>query len=666
MSMSVQYLKGVGPVRARQLARLGIFTLADLVHHYPRGYQKRNLVPISRLWELQGQMVLVRGAIVDTPSERGNRNVKVLSATIADGTGYVRCTWFNQSYLKGKLRQGQKIMVAGKFSPEYKNIVVEEFSLDGALPEIQAQYNLTEGITNSVMAKIIQRALAEHRREELFPLPFRERYKLLTQELALTEIHCPRNAETLEQAMYTLKFQELFLYQLSFIYWRRLRQQVQTFSLKGQPELLATLEAAWGFKFTQDQVRAVAEIQADLGQEQPMNRLLQGDVGSGKTAVAGHALFTCALNGYKAVLMAPTEVVANQHFSTLEPVARSLATPLRLLTGSSSKRERDEIAQVLQAQGGLILVGTHAVFQDRVKIRDLALVVTDEQHRFGVGQRFSLAQKGDNPHVLVMSATPIPRTLAMSLYGDLDVSTLRNKPGGRKPVKTYVVSSSRRQKVLDFISREMAQGNVGYIVCPLIEESDKVNALSLAEYQEILARGLPGWCKYGILHGRMGGAEKEAMVQALKEGKIHLLLATTVVEVGVDVGNATFIVIENSERFGLAQLHQLRGRVGRRQCQGYCFLLTDGQETQRLKILEESNDGMAVAMADLKLRGSGQFLGQRQHGLNEFRLADVVRDGEIAKISRAAALEVCGKLEAEPGWQKVFSLVKTNIGNLKS
>jgi ATP-dependent DNA helicase RecG len=666
MSTSVQYLKGVGPVRARQLARLGIFTVTDLAHHYPRGYQKRNLVAINRLWGQPGEMVMVRGAIIDAPSERGNRNVKVLSATIADGTGHVRCTWFNQSYLKGKLRLGQKIMVAGKFTPQYRNIVVEEFSLDGELPEIQAQYNLTEGISNSVMAALIRRALEEYREEELFPLFFRERYALLHEKKALAEIHCPQSSETLKQARYTLKFRELFLYQLSFIYWRRLRRQVQTFALKPRPELLARLEATWGFKFTADQARATAEIQADLGQEQPMNRLLQGDVGSGKTAVAGHALFTCALNGYKAVLMAPTEVVASQHFSTLEPAARSLNVSLRLLTGSSKKREREELDEVLQDRGGLILVGTHAVFQDRVQIRDLALVVTDEQHRFGVGQRFSLAQKGDSPHVLVMSATPIPRTLAMSLYGDLDVSTLRTKPGGRKPVKTYVVHSSRRQKVLDFISREMVRGNVGYIICPLIEESDKVSALSLAEYQEILTRGLPDWCRYGVLHGRMSGAEKEAMVQSLKEGKIHLLLATTVVEVGVDVGNATFIVVENSERFGLAQLHQLRGRVGRRQNQGYCFLLTDGQETERLKILEESNDGMAVAMADLKLRGSGQFLGQRQHGLNEFRLADVLRDGQIAKVSRAAAQEVCSQLENEPDWRKVYDLVMTNIGNLKS
>lgn len=665
MSTPVQYLKGVGPVRARQLAKLALFTATDVVHHYPRDYQIRRQIPISRVVTMPGQLVLVRGAIVDAPRERGRR-VKLLAATIADGTGQVRCTWFNQGYLKGKLHRGQSIMVAGKYSREYRNIVVEEFSLEGELPEIQAQYSLTEGITNASMARIVQRALKEYREEELLPPEFRATYKLLSDQEALTEIHCPQSAEVLARAQYTLKFRELFLYQLSFVHWRRLRSEILAYSMVPQPDLWTALESVWGFSLTEDQRRAVAEIEADLGQVRPMNRLLQGDVGSGKTAVAAHALFIVAQNGYKAVMMAPTEIVASQHFHTLEAAAGKFNLPLFSLTGSSTKLAREEIEEKLQAPGGLVLVGTHAVFQDRIKIQDLALVITDEQHRFGVGQRFALAQKGDNPHVLVMSATPIPRTLAMTLYGDLDVSTLRNKPGGRKPVKTFVVPSGRRQKVLDFISKEMAQGNVGYIVCPLIEESDKVDALSLEQYQEILTRGLPDWVRFAILHGRMGGPEKESVVQSLSQGKIHLLLTTTVVEVGVDVGNATFIVIENSERFGLAQLHQLRGRVGRRESQGYCFLLTDGQETERLKILEGSNDGLAVAMADLKLRGSGQFLGQRQHGLNEFRLADVVQDAEIAKVSRAAALEVSPQLATAPHWQKVFQQVMINIGNLKS
>lgn len=665
MSTPVQYLKGVGPVRARQLARLGIFTAGDVVHHYPRDYHKRSLVAINRLSTMPGKLVLVRGTIVDVP-RLGGRRVRHIAATIADGTGSVRCTWFNQGYLKDKLRMGQSIMVAGKYSQEYRNVVVEEFSLEGSLPEIQAQYSLTEGITNGNMASIVQRALTEYGQDELFPLQFRARYRLLPDREALTQIHCPHSAEALTRAQYTLKFRELFLYQLSFIQWRRLRSEVQTFPLDPQPNVQDSLEAVWGFTFTEDQKRAVAEVEADLRLTRPMNRLLQGDVGSGKTAVAAHALFTCAQNGYKAVLMVPTEIVASQHFHTLEATAQELNIPLFLLTGSSTKSMRQGMEDKLRAPGGVILVGTHAVFQENVIIQGLALVITDEQHRFGVGQRFALTEKGDNPHVMVMSATPIPRTLAMTLYGDLDVSTLQHKPGGRKPVKTYVVDSGRRQKVLDFISKEIAQGNVGYIVCPLIEESDKVDALSLEKYQEILTRGLPEWVRFAILHGRMTGPEKEQVVQSLSRGSIHLLLTTTVVEVGVDVGNATFMVIENSERFGLAQLHQLRGRVGRRESQSYCFLLTDGYETERLKILEESNDGMAVAMADLKLRGSGQFLGQRQHGLNEFRLADVVRDAEIAKVSRAAALEVSAVLETEPLWQEVFQMVKSNIGNLKS
>lgn len=665
MSTSIQYLKGVGPGRARKMAKLGILTVADLLHHYPREYQRRNLVPISRLPELSGQTVLIQGRIMGTPQTRG-RKVRLLTATIGDKTGYVRSTWFNQDYLKAKLQPGQSLMLAGKYSSEYRNFVVAEFNLEGELPEIQPQYSLTEGILNSTIMSMVQQALPKYSGGELFSPEFRTKYKLLSDCETLAEIHCPSTWDLLGAAQYTIKFKELFLYQLSFIYWRQLKEQAETFSHRPCPSLLGSLQAILGFKFTADQVRAVAEIEADLKLIRPMNRLLQGDVGSGKTAVAIHALFTCALNGYKAVLMVPTEIVASQHYTTLQVVADALKLPLYLLTGSTKKPQRDEIEAKLQEQCGLVLVGTHAVFQDRVEIRDLALAVTDEQHRFGVGQRFALADKGDNPHVLVMSATPIPRTLAMTIYGDLDISTLQDKPGGRKKVKTYVVHSSRRQKVLDFIAKQMTQGYVGYIVCPLIEDSDKVDALSLEKYQAILAQGLPAWCKYGILHGRMSGTEKQLVLDSFREGKTQLLLATTVVEVGVDVGNATFIVIENSERFGLAQLHQLRGRVGRRENQSYCFLLTEGQETERLKILENSDDGMAVAMADLTLRGSGQFLGQRQHGLNEFRLADLIRDREIAKIARVAAMEVGSILETEPDWQKVYEQVLLNIGNLKS
>lgn len=665
MSKAVQYLKGVGPVRARHLARLGIFTCQDLVQHYPREYSRRQRVHISRLPEFPGETVIISGKIAGTPKEF-RRRVHILNVTIADSTGFMRCTWFNQGYLKDKLLPGQLITVAGKYSPDYGgNIVVEEYSLQGTLAEIQPLYNLTEGISNQVLAKIIGQALAEYQEDELFPADFRQKYQLMSAPDALATLHFPDNQQELDKALYTGKFSELFLYQLSFLYWRQAKMQLQGYAHKEIPGLLQELESGFGFKFYDDQVKAIKEIGQDMQRSVPMNRLLQGDVGSGKTAVAAYALFTSALNGYKAVLMVPTEIVARQHYDSLKQVAEGHEFKLHLLTGSTKKVQRELIHANLLGDGGVILVGTHAVFQTDVQIEELALVVTDEQHRFGVQQRLALSEKGNNPHVLAMSATPIPRTLAMTLYGDLDISTIAHKPPGRKDIKTKIVAAKERQKVFEFLRREMAKGNSGYIICPLIEESEEISALSLQAYEDILAAGLPG-CKYGVLHGRLTGAEKDKIIADLKNGSLHFLLATTVVEVGVDIGNATFIVIENSERYGLAQLHQLRGRVGRRDLQSYCFLMAEGQETERLKILEQTNDGFAVAMADMQIRGSGQFLGQRQHGLNEFKLADVVRDGTIAQLSRMAALEVLEHVDTDPAWQRVDLQIKAKIANLKS
>lgn len=665
MSKAVQYVKGVGPVRARQLARLGIFTCQDLVQHYPRDYSRRQLVQISQLPEFSGETVIISGKIVGMPREI-RRRVSILNVTVADSTGFIRCTWFNQGYLKDKLLPGKDITVAGKYSPDYGgNIVAEEFSLQGTLAEILPLYSLTEGISNQVMAKIIGQVLAEHQEDELFPEDFRKKYQLMSNRETLQTLHFPGNRPDLDRALYTGKFSELFLYQLSFMYWRQAKMQRRGYAHKEIPGLLQALESGFGFKFYPDQLKAIAEIGQDMQRDVPMNRLLQGDVGSGKTAVAAHALFTSALNGYKAVLMVPTEIVARQHYNSLMQVAEGHEFRVHLLTGSTKKVQRQIIQGDLVGPGGVILVGTHAVFQAEVQIEELALVVTDEQHRFGVQQRMALSEKGNNPHVLAMSATPIPRTLAMTLYGDLDISTIAHKPPGRKEIKTKIVNTSQRQRVFDFLRQEMARGNSGYIICPLIEESEEISAISLQEYEDVLATGLPG-CKYGVLHGRLTGAEKDKIIADLKRGSLHFLLATTVVEVGVDIGNATFIVIENSERYGLAQLHQLRGRVGRRDLQSYCFLMAEGRETERLKILEQTNDGFAVAVADMQIRGSGQFLGQRQHGINEFRLADVVRDGRIAQVSRMAAQEVLEQVDKDPAWKIVDNQIKEKIANLKS
>jgi ATP-dependent DNA helicase RecG len=636
-----------------------------MVRHYPRDYSRRQHVQISQLTDLPGETVIISGKIAGMP-QAFRKRVSILNATVADSTGYVRCTWFNQAYLKDKLKPGKEITVAGKYSPDYGgSVVVEEYSLEDLLSEIQPLYSLTEGISNQVLANLVRRGLEEFRPKELYPADFRQKHLLMSAADTLQTLHFPESQPALDKALYTGKFSELFLYQLSFMYWRQERMRHQGYAHAEIPGLTEELEKGFGFKFNPDQLKAIAEISQDMQRSAPMNRLLQGDVGRGKTAVAGHALFTCARNGYKAMLMVPTEIVARQHYNTLKAAATGCEVKVLLLTGSSKKSERQIISDELIGQGGVILVGTHALIQDNVRINQLALVVTDEQHRFGVQQRLDLSEKGTNPHMLAMSATPIPRTLAMTLYGDLDISTIVHKPPGRREIKTRIVDSRRRQQVFDFIKQEITRGNSGYIICPLIEDSEEISALSLQAYEDILAAGMPG-CKYGVLHGRLTGAEKESIVADLKEGRLHFLLATTVVEVGVDIGNATFIVIENSERYGLAQLHQLRGRVGRRELQSYCFLMADGFETERLKILESTNDGFAVALADMEIRGSGQFLGQRQHGENEFRLTDVVRDKKIAQASRLAAQDILAQVDKDPAWESVYLHIKAKIANLKS
>lgn len=664
MEKAVQYLKGVGPVRARQLSRLGILTCQDLVTHYPREYSRRQRLPVAELAAHAGETVIISGKILGEPQEL-RRRVQILNLWVGDGSGSVRCTWFNQGFLKDRLHRGGQISLAGKFLPKYGGaFTVEEYSLDAALPLIQPHYSLTEGISNQTLAKIVKEALKNCPIHEPFPTGFREKYGLLPLEDTIRALHCPNSDESLSSALYTGKFTELFLYQLSFLAWRRVKEQRLGTALKSVPGLQRRLESLFGFTFYPGQVAAMEEIESDLKQNVPMNRLLQGDVGSGKTAVAAFALLLTALNGYKAVLMAPTEIVAIQHYHWLEEVGEQLGTPVFLLTGSANRSQRELVQNAMGGDSPAVLIGTHAVFQPDVKIRGLALVVTDEQHRFGVFQRMALSDKGLNPHVLAMSATPIPRTLALTLYGDMDVSTIVHKPPGRKEIITKIVPVNQRPKVFAFVAKELAKGNSGYIICPLIEESEEIDALSLQAYEQILSAGLPGY-SYGVLHGRMTGKEKEEIIAALQTGEIQFLLATTVVEVGVDLAKATFIVIENSERYGLAQLHQLRGRVGRRSSQSFCFLMTDGFNSERLKILGQTNDGFAIAEADLRIRGSGQFLGQRQHGLNEFKLANIITDNEVAKTTRAAAAEVLPQLTA-PDWARVRGIIKSNIARLKS
>lgn len=649
------------------LARLGIDTVEQLVSFYPREYNYPKRVSVRSLPNLEGETVVVRGQISSVPVvDRRRPKMSLLKCMLTDATGTVQCVWFNQPYLRQKLVRGKTVTVKGRYSRRYQTLAVEQQDLTaGVPPAIEPVYPLTEGLSNTALRTIIANALADYRANDRLPRSFRRRYGLIDLQQALLAVHCPGSGEELEQGLYRLKFEELFIYQLTFRYWRQLKLAGYGIAHCHHPPL-HRLEAAFGFSLTPDQVQAIEQIGADMSKPAPMHRLLQGDVGSGKTAVAAYALVCSALSGRKGVMMAPTEILARQHYQTLKPLATQFSLPLVLLTGTISPARRRELLKLIAQPGGMIVVGTHAVFQADVKINQQSLVVTDEQHRFGVRQRLALVNKGINPDVLVMSATPIPRTLAMSIYGDLDITALKTKPPGRREVLTRIVPNSRRRDVLDFITKQMAAGNCGYIVCPLIEQSEAIEAVSVDEYYAMLLRELPEWVNMEMLHGRMDSAAKERAIRQLRDGEIQLLVATTVVEVGVDVPAATFIVVENSERYGLAQLHQLRGRVGRSGHQAWCFLISPPAEISRLRVMAETNDGFKIAQADLEQRGAGQYLGVRQHGFNEFKIANPWQDRKILEIARQAVEEVLPNLSAEDSWQPVHHLVMKNIDKIKS
>jgi ATP-dependent DNA helicase RecG len=635
--MDLKYLKGVGPAREKLLARLGIHTLEELLEWYPREYQSRPRVALGQLPGLEERLVQVQGRLQGSISHRRVRKgLEIISGSLTDGQAYCQCTWFNQGYLKNLLQGNQPLTLVGKVSQRYGSFVADETHLGLVeLPELQPLHNLTAGLTHSAMNKIISASL-NHCPEDPFSQEFREQFQLLGLEESLREIHFPTGKQ-LEQARERLKFQELFFHHVAAQLRRRERHQSHGTSLAAPTDLAHRLEEVLGFAFTPGQLNVIREIGEDLAQVSPMLRLVQGDVGCGKTAVAIYALLVAALNGQKGVMMAPTEILARQHAQVVGKIAQRFGVETVLLTAAMRAAERRDALAKLAAPGPLVALGTHALFQEQVAITDLVVAITDEQHRFGVKQRLALAEKGLSPHILVMSATPIPRTLAMSIYGDMEVSTIPEKPAGRIPVHTHVVGPGRRERVFAFICKEMAAGKRGYIVCPLIDESEAIAAKSLAEYRQILTQFMPAWVKVGELHGRMSGEEKAAVVAGLKAGDYHVLLATTVVEVGIDIGNATFILVENAERYGLAQLHQLRGRVGRNQEQGWCILIAEGPETQRLKIMETVSDGFEIAREDLKLRGPGQLFGKLQHGINEFKLADIINDAQTNEKARRAA-----------------------------
>jgi len=639
----ISTLKGVGQKRAELFRKLGAPTVGDLLRLYPRAYEDwRDAVPIRNT--LLNEVNIVKGTVLRRPTEQRIRGGMTLYKTvITDGEDDMQLTFFNNRFVMNLLEEGQVYAFRGKVTGTFtrREMASPEFVPEARMQDMVPVYPQTEGLTSRLIANAMKEALKRLPETVNDPIPdaLRMEFALCRLEYALKTIHFPNSPEALSTARRRLVFEELLVLQLGMMELRRAGARDNPYPIrKNCTEAFCTLLP---FTMTGAQQRAIADAMRDMAGAHPMNRLIQGDVGSGKTAVAAALCYNVIQNGLQAALMAPTEILATQHYESLSALLEPAGVRVALITGSTRQKARNEILTGLQSGEIQLIVGTHALISDGVEFKDLALVITDEQHRFGVGQRTALAKKGNFPHTLVMSATPIPRTLALMIYGDLDVSVLDELPPGRQPIETYLIDPAKRRRAFGYIQKHIDEGRQAYIVCPLIEENDSDMA-SVKAYAEI-ARAYFGDLPMGILHGRMKPKEKDAVMADFSAGRTKLLLSTTVVEVGVDVPNAVLMMIENAERYGLSQLHQLRGRVGRGKYKSTCILVTEAQNEealQRLRMFCSTTDGFKVADEDLRLRGPGDFFGQRQHGLPKLKIADMMNDMQVLSEAQACARRI--------------------------
>lgn len=647
---NIQFIKGVGPERAKQLASLGIRTVGDALELFPRTYvDLTSPVKIADLAD--GDHAVVQGKIVSgIRSIRTRNGMNITSFDVSDGTGTLAVKLFNRGYAVSGLEPGKTCLFYGKadvagFLKEMNSPAIED--LQNAC--LQPVYPLTGKLSQKVLRRIIREAVlgVEDPIPEVLPASVREAYGFPSVREAYRQIHLPADMGALRRAQNRFVFEELFLFSLGMNLLRgsRIKKQGIRYPKRDVTEFFDALP----FCMTDAQMRAARECIRDMMSGTPMARLIQGDVGCGKTAVAALLLYYTARCGHQACLMAPTGILAQQHYETLEPLLGRFGISCALLTGSTSKKKRESILGDL-AHGGLsVLIGTHAVVGDSVTFSDLAFCVTDEQHRFGVVQRSRLAGKGMCPHVLVMSATPIPRTLSLILYGDLDVSVIDQLPPGRQKVGTFLVDSAYHARLFSFLHDRILAGEQAYIVCPLVEEGNDAELKSVVEFTEELSRTDLRDCRVAYVHGKMNAKEKNRILSDFASGKIGVLVSTTVIEVGINVPNASVMVVQNAERFGLSQLHQLRGRVGRGNQKAYCFLVSDTQSEktrERLQVFCSTNDGFEISRKDLELRGPGDFFGVRQSGLPVFRHADLMRDLSVMEHAKEAAEQIC----ADPQW----------------
>ena len=654
LSTSVRYIKGIGEQRAKSLEKLRIFTLRDLISYFPRDYEDRRT--FRKIRDLEpGETACVAAMAAASPTlNRVRKGMELVKVRAVDETGALDVTFFNQTYMRDHIRAGEQYTFFGKAGVQGSrrtmvNPLVERENSRTMTGRIMPVYPLTAGISQLTMTRSVEQGLAACRDLLPDPLPdeVRRDHQLCHTGYAYDQIHFPDDENTLAIARRRLAFEELFLLAIGMQVLSRRREELSCAPLRDLD--LTAFYGSLPFSLTGAQQRAVDEILADLASGRPMNRLVQGDVGSGKTMVAAAAMVCAARSGRQTALMAPTEILAEQHHKGLAPLLEGLGIPCALLTGAARAKERRAVLEGLESGRLQAVIGTHALISPDVTYRDLGLVVTDEQHRFGVGQRSALSAKGERPHLLVMSATPIPRTLALMIYGDLDVSVIDELPPGRQRIDTFAVTGAYRPRIYKFLAREIAAGRQAYMICSMVEENGADDRKAVTEYARVLQEQVFPQLRVACVHGRMKGREKEAVMTAFAGGEADILVSTTVVEVGVDVPNATVMVIEDADRFGLSQLHQLRGRVGRGKHKSYCVLITDNRSEEtlaRMRVMAQTGDGFRIAEEDLRLRGPGDFFGRRQHGLPALKVADLSWDMALLKEAQQAARAL---LDRDPG-----------------